>query len=554
MGFLTRTVKSTRVLIQRYWPILLALSIFFVTTVILLSRLLDRNGGKFVYTLDDPYIHMAIAKNVVQHGVWGVTPYGFSSSSSSPLWTLCLTAFYALFGVSELSPYFLNLIFAVFTLGLAYIFLRGHLPKWVIFMALLGLIFAPPLVPMVFSGMEHTAHLFFTLLTVSLAAKVLLEENSSPALQRGLLISAFLLTSVRYEGLFLLLILGALFACRKRWLFTLYLVGSGMLPLMVYGIWSVAQGWYFLPNPVILKGTSGNQAVVDFLQDVIVRGNPLTWEKVQQLEPALFINRINANPHILYLMIPSLFLLFIQWRRSWEPARVINIAFIGSMVLHMQFASMGWFYRYEAYAIGLGIYAIGHGMVNIFSWQGSEQDIVHRLIRVAGNFLLLIIFISPLGVRAVRSLEETPVASHNIYEQQYQMAIFLQQFYQGQVVAANDIGAINYYAEFHLVDLAGLATRESAAFKLQQNYSAQQVATVAEQYNTQIAMVYDSWFQIPIAWIKVGEWQITDNVVCGDSVVSFYAMEPRAELALIANLQSFASQLPGDVIQRDFYR
>ena len=69
----------------RHWPILLALGIFAVTTVILWNLCQDKNGGQFVYTLDDPYIHMAIAKNVVRHGVWGVTPFQFSSSSSSPL-------------------------------------------------------------------------------------------------------------------------------------------------------------------------------------------------------------------------------------------------------------------------------------------------------------------------------------------------------------------------------------------------------------------------------------------------------------------------------------
>jgi hypothetical protein len=118
------------------------------------------------------------------------------------------------------------------------------------------------------------------------------------------------------------------------------------------------------------------------------------------------------------------------------------------------------------------------------------------------------------------------------------------------VVAANDIGAIDYLADFRLVDLAGLGTRESAAFKLEQMYGSHQVAAVADQYGTQIALVYDSWFKIPVAWTKVGEWKILNNVVCGDDTVSFYAVDPLAAPGLIENLRAFAPRLPTDVIQR----
>jgi hypothetical protein len=482
----------------RHWPILIALGIFAVTTVILWNLCQDKNGGQFVYTLDDPYIHMAIAKNVVRHGVWGVTPFQFSSSSSSPLWTLGLVLSYALFGVRDLTPFILNLIFAGLTLGLVYILLRECLPGWAVFLALAAVIFFPPLAPLVFSGMEHTAHLFFTLLTVALAAKILSQESPSPVLRDGLLISAFLTTAVRYEGLFLILILSILFACRKRWLFALLFAGAGVL----------------------------------------------------RLGPVLFINRINAHPHLLYLILPSLILLVYRRGSFWTPANITNAAFVGSAVLHMQFASTGWFYRYEAYVMCFGIYAVAAGLAGHLPGRDGWQGFGNWLFRAAVVIMLAILVSSPLRGRAAKSLKDTPKASHNIFEQQYQMAFFLRQFYQGQVVAANDIGAINYLADFRLVDLAGLGTRESAAFKLKRTYGSRQVAVVAEQYRAQIALVYDSWFQIPAEWTKVGEWQIRDNVVCGDDTVSFYAVDPAATPGLIENLRAFASRLPGDVIQR----
>jgi hypothetical protein len=534
----------------RHWPILIALGIFAVTTVILWNLCQDKNGGQFVYTLDDPYIHMAIAKNVVRHGAWGVTPFQFSSSSSSPLWTLGLVLSYALFGVRDLTPFILNLIFAGLTLGLVYILLRECLPGWAVFLALAAVIFFPPLAPLVFSGMEHTAHLFFTLLTVALAAKILSQESPSPVLRDGLLISAFLTTAVRYEGLFLILILSILFACRKRWLFALLFAGAGVLPLVVYGVWSAAQGWYFLPNPVILKGFDGNRLILDFLNDVFVRGQPITWKAVYRLGPVLFINRINAHPHLLYLILPSLILLVYRRGSFWTPANITNAAFVGSAVLHMQFASTGWFYRYEAYVMCFGIYAVAAGLAGHLPGRDGWQGFGNWLFRAAVVIMLAILVSSPLRGRAAKSLKDTPKASHNIFEQQYQMAFFLRQFYQGQVVAANDIGAINYLADFRLVDLAGLGTRESAAFKLKRTYGSRQVAVVAEQYRAQIALVYDSWFQIPAEWTKVGEWQIRDNVVCGDDTVSFYAVDPAATPGLIENLRAFASRLPGDVIQR----
>ena len=51
-----------------------------------------------------------------------------------------------------LTPFILNLIFAGLALGLVYILLHGRLPGWAVFLALLAVIFFPPLVPLVFYG------------------------------------------------------------------------------------------------------------------------------------------------------------------------------------------------------------------------------------------------------------------------------------------------------------------------------------------------------------------------------------------------------------------
>jgi hypothetical protein len=58
-----------KLFIQKHWPVISVIIIYFITIVILIVISTKMNKGHFIYALDDTYIHMAIAKNVVQHSV-----------------------------------------------------------------------------------------------------------------------------------------------------------------------------------------------------------------------------------------------------------------------------------------------------------------------------------------------------------------------------------------------------------------------------------------------------------------------------------------------------
>lgn len=77
-------------IIKRHWPLLVAIGMLWLVMAICFTLTIALNQGHLVYALDDTYIHMTIAKNFAQHGVWGVTKYSFSSESSSLLWTSLL--------------------------------------------------------------------------------------------------------------------------------------------------------------------------------------------------------------------------------------------------------------------------------------------------------------------------------------------------------------------------------------------------------------------------------------------------------------------------------
>jgi len=67
-------------------PILVVLCILWAVIAGLFQQSIKANDGKLIYALDDPYIHMAIARNFTQYGVWGIDRERFTSSTSSILW------------------------------------------------------------------------------------------------------------------------------------------------------------------------------------------------------------------------------------------------------------------------------------------------------------------------------------------------------------------------------------------------------------------------------------------------------------------------------------
>lgn len=537
---------------QCAWPLPVALAVLAATVALLVGASLVRNAGHFVYALDDPYIHMAMAQNLVRHGVWGVTRYGFSSTSSSPLWTLLLALVYRLFGVSHIAPLVLNGLFAALTAGLAFLVLRGRLPPWAVLLSVVATLVLTNLAALVLAGMDTLLHAFLTVLVAALAARFLGDWRTSRALQAALLVSALLLTATRYEGLFLVLSLSILCACRRRGLFALGLVVAGAVPPLAFGFWWLSRGWFFVPNSVLLLGAAANKTAILLIRDLLAGTRPLSTQALGELVPGLFFIRAVHRPHILLLVLFAVATLPYRRGRFWTPAAVLNLLFLAAAVAHLQFVYWSTFYRHEAYLLALGTLAATVAAGERVAWAQAHWRDPLRVSAAAAMLSLLLLAGAFTGVRAARALRDTPQASHNVYTQQHQMARFLRRFYEGQVVAANDIGAISFAADIRLVDLFGLATQEVAALRLRQQWDAPQIAALARRRGVQIALLYVSWFPIPPQWARVADWRIPDNVVCGDDTVSFFAVDPSAAGPLAEHLREFAGTLPDDVIQRPY--
>ncbi len=159
-----------------WWPCLATNLLLWsaVATVVVVS--LPMNRGHLVYALDDSYILMAMAKNFAHHGVWGMTPFQFTASSSAPLWTLLVAALYRVSGVHTATPLILNLLSATLLAFVAQWILASlapTLPKLYVFLVLLCIFFFSPVLNLIFIGLEHTLHIAVTLLFVFHAARIL---------------------------------------------------------------------------------------------------------------------------------------------------------------------------------------------------------------------------------------------------------------------------------------------------------------------------------------------------------------------------------------------
>lgn len=221
--------------------------------------------------------------------------------------------------------------------------------------------------------------------------------------------------------------------------------------------------------------------------------------------------------------------------------------FISITFLHLLFANVGWFYRYEAYLVFTGIF-INSIVIYQFLYKNKINIELSKILRYSALMLLLCLIVIPLGPRYI-SFSETPVATHNIYEQQYQMGLFIKQFYNNESIALNDVGAVNYLADVKCTDVYGLSNMDVARAKKGEYYTPEELSGLLKNNNIKVIIIYDKWFKnmIPSDWIKVSDWEILNNIVCGDNKVSFYVRDPKDKEDLLKNIKIFSTRLPDDV-------
>lgn len=467
--------------------------LFFAPLLVLMLSVVALNGGEFFYTLDDPYIHLTLARQIF-NGHYGINPTEFSAPSSSIIWPFILASFGFLGTAMYKVPLVLNLIFSFFTFRLLLQMLQG-VSVWPKIVILGGWLLATNFYGLIFNGMEHCLQVF---LVIAIAKAVVDKEFRGDPVTSLVYGAIVLLPLVRYEGLAIsmpvllyLLIKGD--AIRAQ-------VCGAVIVLLVTGfslfLDQIGMGW--LPSSVIAKSdTSGIKSIV---LNAISQFEKYGWVIVLMLVMCAF---------------------FIQ-------RRALVMLLVSVTALHVLLGKYGWYGRYEIYWLSfLGVFFLHWALTSLK--PGS----------VALIFGLLPLAFAPL----VYTTLSTPLAARAIHNQQYAMAMIASEL--DQPVAVNDLGLVALNSQRYVLDLWGLGSLE--ALRLRKSQSGPEwIQTLMDKKNVHYAFVYDDWFaQHPANWIKVADLQLTvPKIAAAFDTVAFYATDSESAHRLRTTMRAYQAAHP----------
>ncbi|MBL7999858.1 MAG: hypothetical protein JNL32_14625, partial [Candidatus Kapabacteria bacterium] len=486
---------NQRAFMRRTLPFSVSLMVFVGLLWLAVQGCLERTGGEFTYALDDAYIHLSIAKNVVQHGVWGVSPFVFAGASSSPLWILLLAGSSLLPVSFILVPLLLNAVAGVKLLWIAdRILQRFEVGAVVRLIALLGIVVFTPLVALCIGGMEHIVQCCCVLLLLDSCIRASLTPTGTRIPLRSLVVCALcaaLSTSIRYESVFLVLPLALAALMHKRYGLAAVVLGGMTVPVGAYSWYSLAHGGLLVPNSVLAKSAVQHAGL-----------SSLIYAADNALRTVVDESHLVSALVIVSLVFASSFVVLMRGTKKNGLLYLVVFSFVTltACVCQFTFAKTGWFFRYEAYLMMLMMIVIALA-IRLFDFDELLRTIRCVSILVPAVMILPLAAASiPFLQRATKSYKRSPIASMNIHEQQWQFGRFLRTFYNNESVVLNDIGAASFLANLHSTDLVGLSDTGVLRAKRAGMLDATFIDSLTAARGSRICVTYEDWWY-PARWI-----------------------------------------------------
>jgi hypothetical protein len=477
-----------------------------------------RNDGVFTYTLDDPYIHLALAQNLA-HGHYGINPGEASSPSSSILWPFLLVPF-AGHAWSVYVPLAWNIVFCAlgaWLIGRTVDHWRTAWTDWN-WLARFGIAAALMLVAnlagLTFIGMEHGLQV---LLAIACAAG-LAEAFADRPIPAWCLGAAVLGPMVRYENFALVAAVVIALYGQRRYRAAITVVGLSLIGPALFSFFLVSRGLPALPSSILVKAK-----VYAFHRGLLVTAVATVMRSVYWgiVEPAWWDQ-----------LLVALLLAWLTIRERVRPARFLLAAAFFAALLQLTVGRFNWFHRYEVYAFVFTVMIAATALAE--STRLRYRYLLIGLLALAWPYEL--------------ALWETPVAAANVYQQQYQMHRFLAGF-SGHAVAVNDLGLVSYDRPpgLYVLDLWGLASPEASR---QINKDNAWLDAITRAHDATLVILYPNWYPqgAPDDWQPLGTMcAASRKVSISRRCVVFYSTPLGDHDALQSELAAFARTLPGTV-------
>jgi hypothetical protein len=440
---------------RRLWIVLAALA-----GMALFLGLAARNGLGF--PLDDAWIHQTYARNLARNGRLEFIPGVTSAGSTAPLWTLLLAVGYLL-GL----PY----LFWAYLLGGSCLVWLGWsgMSLWRTlwpdraahdWLAGVGLVLTWPMLWAAASGMETLLFAAVGVQLVAWYAEILVNNNASLRAVSRLGFFAGLLILIRPDGLGLLLLiaLGLLLlpaSIAERFRRSGVFAGTAVLPLLPYFLFNFWTSGTIWPNTLYAKQV---EYAIALAEPFVVRLSQLLYLSLGG--PASGWRGI-SSPHL--LLLPGLAIAAWQaLRADWQQRRLfflLPLLWAGGHVFLYAWRLPVTFQhgRYLMPIMPVWILYGLSGWVLVLLYSSSESTrtlwLGQQVARLSFTFMMLFFLLQ--GALAFA----TDVAI--VEGEMVTVAEWLaNNTPPGAIIASHDIGAIGYFAERPLLDLAGLLSPE----------------------------------------------------------------------------------------------
>jgi hypothetical protein len=482
---------------------IVAVSVLFVAE---LCAVLIATNGEFTYSLDDPYIHLALAEQIRQ-GHYGIGPEVNSSPSSSALWPLLLALSPPL--LQEHTPLILN---AMATLASVYLlsimFERVTSSIYVSTTLTVVTALLLNLIGVAFTGMEHSLQVLAALAVGYGLVKI--GSDRPESIPRWLQLALVLGPLIRYENAAVSLAAASI----------LFAWGYRSTSLVVTSTWvaSLAAFSWFLTSLDLSPLPSSILAKSDFNGQDSALTAVLDGVATALAQPSVLVCLLALGADGLIM-------------RRWGPLHWFVISVTGA---HAVAGDFGWFGRYEIYFIA----AVLPCLVELIS---GWRFVVHHLIPgyVAVMTVAVTLALVPLGVKTLH----TPAAARDIRSQQAQTAEFVRTHWR-RPIAVNDLGLVAYRGEQQVLDLWGLASQEAREARLR-GESTTWPSRLLHREKVQLAAIYTAWFAPSSVqdWRYIGTLRGAPPVSSGGRRVDFYALDEHTAGTACAALERFAGEV-----------